>query len=198
MNEVLVLNRNYFAIHVADWQKVMCLLYKGHAVVVDEQYATYNFEQWRDVSQAMEDSPSGFIHAVNFKIAIPEIILLTFYDKLPKSEVKFTRKNIYKHYNFKCCYCGKRFGTDEVNLDHVIPKSRGGKTEWNNIVLTCVTCNSNKSDKTPREAGFKMYYKPSKPQWRPSYAVRINTGMRVKQSWRKFIDSVYWNGELSD
>jgi 5-methylcytosine-specific restriction endonuclease McrA len=196
MENVLILNRNWFAVHVADWQKIICLLYRGHAVAVDQDYRTYNFDEWKEMSQLMEESPNGFVHSINFKIAIPEVVALTYYDELPKNDVRFTRKNLYKHYGHKCCYCGNKFKSEDLNLDHIIPKSRGGKTDWSNIVLSCLKCNSDKDNKTPSEARLKMHYQPSKPVWRPSYAVCMGTGVKVRQSWKKFIDSVYWNSEL--
>jgi len=196
MRETLVLNSTYMAVHIIDWQRTMTLMYKGQATAIDEYYNRYTFDEWKDLSQAITDSPNGFVQGFNFKIAVPEIIALTMYDELPSNEVKFTRKNLYKHYDFKCCYCGKRFKSEDINLDHVIPKSRGGKTEWDNIVLSCLACNFKKDRHTPQEAGMKMFYTPSKPEWRPAYALHLHTGINIKKSWQKFIDVCYWNVDL--
>jgi 5-methylcytosine-specific restriction endonuclease McrA len=194
MSEVLVLNRNYFAVHITGWQTAISLLYKGQATALDDQYMTYDFDEWKQASEAFANN--GFIQAVSFRIAIPEIIVLKYYDELPRSDVRFTRKNIYKHYNFKCCYCGSRFKTEELNLDHVTPRSKGGPTDWKNIVLTCIPCNARKGSNTPEQAGFKMHYRPTKPAWRPAYALKIDSGLKIRLSWQKFIDSVYWNSDL--
>lgn len=196
MQDVLVLNKNYFAIQVIDWRDVMRLLYTDHAVVVDKDYATYNFEQWRELSQVMEENPSGFIHTCSFKIAIPDVISLTKYDRLPQKEVKFTRKTLYSQYDHKCCYCGKRFRTEDLNLDHVLPRSKGGATDWLNIVLSCIPCNSKKDNNTPKEAKMPMHYQPYKPKWKPFHNLNISTGIKIRQSWQTFIDKIYWDGEL--
>ena len=174
----------------------MCLLVKEHARAVDEEYRTYDFDEWKDLSQTMEGDPKGFINTVNFKIAVPEVIQLTKYDELPQQEVKFTRKNIFKLYNHKCCYCGNRFKIDELTWDHVLPRSKGGKTNWKNIVAACYSCNSKKDNRTPKEAKMKMHYRPEKPKWRPSYMIKIDTGIKIRKSWPRFIDKMYWNVEL--
>ena len=197
-SDVLVLNKSYWAIHIADWQQVMSLLFKGQAVALDENLQRYNFNEWKDFSQAMAESPSGWVHTPNFRIAIPEVICLTVYNDLPQNQVKFTRKTLYKQYKHVCCYCGNKFKSEDLNLDHILPRSRGGKTEWKNIVLSCIPCNSKKDDNLPHEANMKMHYQPYKPVWRPSFAVNIKAGFKVKQSWQKFIDQAYWNVELQD
>ena len=152
-SDVLVLNRNFYAIQIADWRRALTLLYCDHARVVDDEYRTYNFEDWRELSQMMSKSPSGFVTTPTFRIAIPEVIALRRYDRLPVGEVKFTRRNIYGHYSYRCCYCGSKFATQELNLEHVLPRSRGGKTDWSNIVTSCMPCNLRKADRLPAEAG---------------------------------------------
>src|SRR5476649_190 len=127
--DVLVLNRNFYAIHVADWQRALSLVYLDHARVVDEEYRTYSFADWRELSQILSTHPSGFVSTPTFKIAIPEVITLRGYDRMPVGDVKFTRRNIYEHYGHRCCYCGLKFGTPDLNLEHVLPRSRGGKTD---------------------------------------------------------------------
>ncbi|MBN1383464.1 MAG: HNH endonuclease [Elusimicrobia bacterium] len=196
MSDVLVLNRKFYAIHITTWQKAFSLLYVDHASVVDEQYKTYSFSDWQDISKHIKAHPSGFVHTPSFRIAIPEVIILKLYDKLPPMDIKFTRKNIYEHYKYKCCYCGKKKPTSELNLEHVIPVSRGGMTNWLNVVIACIPCNLKKANHTPREAGMKLLVKPSKPEWKGPISLCLRTGMKVKASWQKFIDNIYWNAEL--
>lgn len=195
---VLVLNKNYLAIHVTSWKKAITLLYTGHAQALDEKLNTYNFEEWAEVSKMIKDYPNGYARSASMEIAIPEIIILTIYNRLPKVDVKFTRSNIYKAYGYKCCYCGNKFDTKDMNLDHVIPKSKGGGTTWNNIVLACIECNTKKADKTPEEVGFKMHYHPTKPNWRAAYFVKFHPAFKARESWQKFVDFVYWNSNLED
>src|SRR5687768_11014485 len=106
MSDTLVLNKNYYAIHIMDWQRAISLLYQGHADALDENLQPYDFEDWKELSAVMESHPGRFVHTVTYRIAVPEVIRLTRYDRLPKAEVKFTRRNIYEHYGHKCCYCG--------------------------------------------------------------------------------------------
>lgn len=197
MSDTLVLNRNFYAIHVMDWRRAMSLLYQDHADALDDNLQPYGFEEWRELSAAMEDHPSGFVHTSTFRLALPEIIRLRRFDRLPKGEVKFTRRNIYEHYHYTCCYCGRVFKTDELNLDHVAPRSRGGGTDWSNIVTACVPCNSRKGDHFPEEAGMRLLVKPSRPKWKGVQSlIAFSLPVTVKASWQKIIDAKYWNGEL--
>src|SRR5262245_38965558 len=96
--DVLVLNRNFYAIHITNWQRALSLVYLDHARVVDEEYRTYGFDDCRDLSKAMEVHPSGFVKTPTFRIPAPEVIALRTYDKMPVGDVMFTRRNIYEHY----------------------------------------------------------------------------------------------------
>lgn len=197
MADTLVLNKSFCAIQIIDWKKSMSLLYQDLAEVVDENYTQYGFDDWCQLSELMRENPSGFVHTSRLKIAIPDIIRLKKYDRLPSRDVKFTRKNIYQHYKRRCCYCGDTFSSKELNLDHVIPKSRGGKTDWLNVVTSCIECNTKKMNRTPEEAGMKLLVKPIKPKWKGSKSfIEFSPYMNIKTSWKKVIDVVYWNSEL--
>lgn len=195
--DVLTLNRNYMAIHVMDSHKALSLVYQDAAEAVDDTGRGYKFDDWVELSKIMADHPGGFINTVSLRIAIPEVIRLTKYDRLPKAEIKFTRQNIFEHYKWICSYCGKRFPSKQLNLDHVIPRSKGGKTNWNNIVLSCVPCNSRKDDKTPEEAAMRLLVAPSQPKWKGHKTLlSINLPMTVRKSWQAWLDKAYWNTEL--
>ncbi|OQA91968.1 MAG: HNH endonuclease [Elusimicrobia bacterium ADurb.Bin231] len=194
--DVLVLNKKFYAIHITTWQKAISLLFADHARVVDENYKTYDFNNWMDISRQMERSPSGFVHTPTLKIAIPDVIVLLFYGYLPPMDVKFTRRNIYEHYKYKCCYCGKKKSVSDLNLEHIIPVSRGGATNWLNVVTACISCNLKKGCKTPEEADMKLLVQPSKPLWKGPASLCYRPGVKFKASWQKFIDNMYWNSEL--
>ncbi|MFN3966146.1 MAG: HNH endonuclease [Endomicrobiia bacterium] len=196
--DVLVLNRNFFAIQITSWQRALLLVYLDRASIVDEEYRTYSFSDWCELSQIIKENPAGFVHTPKFKIAIPEVIALKFYDKIPLRDVKFTRRNIYEHYGHRCCYCGKKFPINELNLDHVVPRSRGGKTEWTNVVTSCIKCNLKKGNSLPEEVGMSLVIKPSKPTNNPCLGLILRSPIKVKSSWQKFIDNVYWNIELDE
>jgi 5-methylcytosine-specific restriction endonuclease McrA len=196
MSDVLVLNRQFYAVQITSWRRALTLLYLDHAHVVDQEYRTYSFSDWREASGERAQHPAGFITTPTFRIAVPEVIALRIYDRLPASEVKFTRRNLYEHYGHRCCYCGRKFSTQELNLDHVVPKSRGGPTNWSNIVTSCIPCNLRKGSRTPVEAGLALLVEPSRPRWKGRSSLVFRSGVKVRQSWQRFIDSVYWNTEL--
>ncbi len=197
-SDVLVLNRNFYAIQIVDWQRAITLVYTDHAQVVDGEYRTYSFQDWQELSKAIKQHPAGFVHTPNFRIAVPEVIALKFYDKLPFQEVKFTRRNIYEHYGYKCCYCGKKLSSEKLNLEHIIPLSRSGKTNWDNVITACICCNLKKGNRLPNEAGMVLLIKPTKPKWRGKYSLVIPSILKTKTSWQRFIDNIYWNSEIEE
>lgn len=194
--DVLVLNKSWCAIHVTDWKNTMALLFKNEVVALDNNLQSYNFDDWVQLSSLMVDHPHGFVNTTTMRIAIPEVVRLITFDKLPKQQIKFTRKNLYDHYNNTCCYCGVKKSTKELNLDHVLPRSRGGRTDWANIVLSCISCNTKKDCKTPEEAGMRLLVKPSKPRWRGVQVVNVKVSMSIPKSWQILLDSAYWEREL--
>lgn len=196
MSDVLVLNRSFYAVQVTSWQRALTLVYLDHAAVVDQEYRTYSFDDWRELSALTREHPAGYVTTPQFTIAVPEVIALKLYDRLPASDVKFTRRNIYEHYKYRCCYCGKQCSTTELNLDHVIPRSRGGKTSWDNIVTSCIPCNLRKADKLPDEANMRLLATPTKPHWRGNLAMMVRSPLKVRTSWQRFIDHAYWHSEL--
>ncbi len=194
--DVLVLNRQFYAIHITSLRRALTLLYLDHAHVVDEEYKTYSFDDWRVLSQACAQNATGFIRTPTFHLAVPEVIALRVFDRLPVSQVKFTRRNIYEHYGHRCCYCGKKFSTENLNLDHVVPRSREGATDWGNIVTSCIPCNLRKSNRLPAEAGMKLLIRPTRPRWKGAASLVFKSNFKVRQSWQRFVDNAYWNSEL--
>ncbi len=195
---VLVLNRLWQAVNVCTARRALTLLFQGQAQVVmentDGSFRTFNFQEWRNVS---ENAPADeSINAISFRIRLPRVILLFMYDRMPKKEVKFTRHNIFERDKNMCQYCGGVFDRKDLNLDHVIPRDRGGPTTWENIVCSCITCNTRKSNHTPYEAGMNLVRKPKRPKWRPF--VQINFTLHRHDSWKHFIDLAYWNVELGE
>ena len=197
---VLVLNRHYMAIRIVGARRAFSLLFRDLAEVVsleEGRYSNYDFDSWCDVSRLRRDfEPDGhdWVSTINFHIAVPRIIRLLFYDRLPRNEVKFNRRNIFARDKNKCQYCGKRYPTSELSLDHVIPRSTGGKAIWENIVCACTACNVKKGSKTPRLAGMKLIKKPTRPRHNP--LVNIHLGHHRYRSWKQFLDHAYWSVEL--
>jgi len=195
---VLVLNRLWQAVNVCSVRRALTLVFEGHAQVVfdsmDGTFHTYNFNEWRDLSRQAPHSES--VGTISFKIRIPRVILLLMFDRLPKKEVKFTRHNIFERDKNTCQYCGRSFERKDLNLDHVIPRDRGGPTSWENIVCSCVSCNTLKANRTPQEARMHLIRKPKRPKWRPF--VQVNLALPYHDSWKHFLDLAYWNVELGE
>ena len=140
-SSVLVLNRSYLPIHVTSVRRAFSLLYQGVAKVVDEQYQTFNFDEWSQLAVARDmdaiGTPSGAVR-------VPRVVVLVAYDRLPKRHVRFSRINLMARDDFQCQYCGEKPARSELNLDHVVPRALGGRSTWENVVTSCVECNRRK------------------------------------------------------
>lgn len=198
---VLVLNKLFMAVHIISVRRAFCLLCKEVAEVVshDEgQFATYNFRTWRELSEYraknFRQEDDDWVRTVNSEIQVPRVIRLLAYEKLPKQTVKFNRRNIFARDNNQCQYCGKRHSTTELSLDHVIPRSQGGSSTWENIVCACVTCNVKKGGRTPKQAHMGLVRKPEKPRRSPLLNLKLTH--RKYQSWKTFLENAYWSVEL--
>ncbi len=188
---VLVLNRFYQAVTITSVRNAFTLFYKGHAVAVEPDFRTYGWEDWCDIPpQAGDDT----IATPLMTIRIPRVVLLPHYEQVPRQEVRFTRKNIYFRDRERCQYCGRRFAPRDLNLDHVVPLSRGGKSTWENVVCCCVACNHRKGNRLAHEAHMTLVRRPAKPRWNPLMRLILSGG--AHESWRSFLDAAYWNVEL--
>jgi 5-methylcytosine-specific restriction endonuclease McrA len=199
-SSVLVLNRFYMAVHVVNVRRALGLLFRELAEVIHlEQgsYANYNFETWLEISTmraADKQQHEDWIRAVNFELQAPRVIRLLSYDKVPRQILRFNRRNLFARDANHCQYCGKVFPTSELSLDHVMPRSRGGDTSWENVVCACVNCNVRKGGRTPQEAHMKLIRPPIKPKRSPLLSVKLDNPKY--QSWKTFVDSAYWTVDL--
>lgn len=195
---VLVLNRLWQAITTCSARRAMMLLYQGHAQAVSmdaaDNFLTHNFFSWRDFS-ASNPEPQ-MLQTISMRIRVPRIIVLSLFDRLPKKEVKFTRLNVFARDKNICQYCGGHFDQSSLNIDHVMPRHRRGLTTWENIVCSCIPCNTRKGNRLPHEAGMQLLRKPKRPKWRPFVNITFAGG--IDRSWSHFIDLAYWNVELGD
>ena len=187
----LVLNRSWSAIATTTVRRALSLLFTGAAKVVQpETYEVHEFASWADLA-VEPDEPH--IKTVKLRIKIPEVIVLTHYGGMPTPSVTFSRRNIYKRDQSTCQYCGDRPGSRELSIDHVVPRSRGGRTTWENCVLACMPCNRKKASRLPYEAGMQLRKKPARPKWTPIVEAPVG---RVRQSWDKFVSDCYWDVPL--
>ncbi|RIK81511.1 MAG: HNH endonuclease [Planctomycetota bacterium] len=199
---VLVLNRHYMAVHVVNVRRAFGLLINCLAEVIhieDGSYTNYDFQSWREISELKknfkEQSPhDDWIRSVNFEVCVPRVLRLLYYDRLPKQKVRLNRRNIFARDANLCQYCGKRFATSELSLDHVVPTCRGGETTWENLVCACVRCNVRKGGRTPQEAGMKLIKKPIRPKRSPMLTIKL--GNPKYASWKSFLDQAYWSVDL--
>ena len=115
---------------------------------------------------------------------MPEVVCLTRFDRLPSTAVTFSRRNVARRDHYICQYCGDQPGWEAITIDHVVPRSQGGPTSWQNCVAACVACNGRKADRTPEQAGMRLRKAPSRPAWKPLFSARS----AVSESWAKFLD----------
>jgi len=195
-SSVLVLNRSFLPIHITSVRRAFTLLYQDIARVVNEEYRTFDFQSWQELSVARDAESIG---SVRGPIRVPRVIVLTAFDRIPKRHVRFSRLNIYARDAFTCQYCGHHPPRQELNLDHVVPRSLGGRSTWENVVCSCLECNRRKGGHTPKQAGLKLRRKPARPHWTPFVNLML-ANARYKE-WRPFlnvVDASYWNTELLD
>jgi 5-methylcytosine-specific restriction endonuclease McrA len=197
---VLVLNKLWMAIRVIDAKRAFSLLSRNLAECIrvdDGSYVGYDFDSWTELSAAREQFQSHhyeWVHTVRMQIAVPKIIRLLGYDRLPAQDVKLNRRNIFARDRNLCQYCGQRFPTSELSLDHVLPRSQGGQSLWENLVCACVYCNARKGGRTPEQASMKLVRKPLKPKRNPVISLRL--GNDKYACWQGFLDNAYWSVEL--
>ncbi len=168
----LLLSQGYEPIKVISWQRAITLLSLGKVEVVEE----YTDE----------------IRTITVVFKIPAVVRLLRAFRRHAKPVKFSRVNIYARDGYRCQYCGVRCGIGELTYDHVVPRAKGGKTTWENIVSACYPCNGKKGNRTPAEAGMKLKSVPARPAWIPAVTIRVST-RSMPDAWR---DYLYWTGEI--
>ena len=168
----LLLSQGYEPIKIISWQRAIVLMTLDKVDIVEE----YDAE----------------IRAMSMIVKVPAVVRLRKAVRRHSKPVKFSRVNIYARDGYRCQYCAVRCKIDELTYDHVIPRSRGGRTTWENIVSCCYTCNAKKANRTPAEAKMLLRTTPTRPAWIPSVQIRVSTHS-VPDAWR---DYVYWAGEI--
>jgi 5-methylcytosine-specific restriction endonuclease McrA len=198
--KVLVLNRAYVAIRVISARRAFCLLFKELAEVVhvgDGSYTNYNFTSWAEVSEfarQFERERHDWVRTVRCELAVPRIIRLVGYDRLPKQQVKLNRRNLFARDRNQCQYCGHSFPTSELTLDHVLPRAQGGGDTWENLVCACIRCNAKKGGRTPEQASMHLVRPAKMPRRNP--VITLKLGNEKYASWKAFLDEAYWSVEL--
>lgn len=179
--ETLVLNATYHPVARIPWQRAITLLFLGKVEVVEEY----------------EDKT---IRSVTFEVKMPSVVRFLRMLKRRKPVVRFSRENVYARDNGQCQYCGKKVARPEATYDHVVPRSHGGGTHWENIVIACVPCNQHKGGRTPEQAKMKLKTVPVKPSKLPD-SVRITFAFHkgMPSAWANWLrDMTYWHGSLEE
>ena len=190
-SNVLVLNRFYMPVRVVNVRRLLTHLFRDCAEVIsteNSQFDSYDFESWCDLSRmtSLEKQPGeDFLRAVGFEIQVPRIARLTRFDRMPSQAVKFNRKNLFARDDHQCQYCGKSEPTHKLSLDHVVPRSHGGPTTWENIVCCCLRCNSRKGGRTPKQAHMQLLSRPTKPQFNPMMILSMDDPRY--ECWKTFL-----------
>jgi 5-methylcytosine-specific restriction endonuclease McrA len=168
---VLFLDVDYRPLRVESWQRAISDLFLGKVEV-------------------LEHSRDRTIQCVTRAVPMPSVVRIVRRFKRDRIRIKFSRVNIYARDGFGCQYCGARKLTEDLTFDHVVPRSRGGRTSWENIVTCCIDCNSSKANRTPAEAGLTLRSRPRRPHWLPAITVKMGAGA-IPEEWRP-----YWSTSL--
>ncbi len=168
----LVLDQGYQPHRIISWQRAICMLFDGKVEVIEEY----------------EDD----IRSVSITVKMPSVVRLLRSLRVRRG-IKFSRINVAMRDDFRCQYCSVTLPLRKLTFDHVIPRSRGGKTVWDNVVMACRGCNGRKGNKTPNEAGMTLHKAPSKPRWLPLIAFRIDLGSSIPEAWANWL---YWHGKF--
>lgn len=191
----LVLNKNWTAITVDTVRNAITKVCNENAKILDpHSFQTYTWADWECLS-VLDDE--DYITTASGRYRVPDIIVLSQYEKVHSRAIVFNRRNLFARDNNTCQYCGKRMSSSDCTVDHVIPSCQGGQNIWENCVISCVGCNVRKGGRTPKQAGMKLIRQPFKPKWSPIFRTRV-----IKPVWGKVIDldairsEMYWQVEL--
>ncbi len=166
-SNVLVLNASYEPINICMARRAVVLVLKGVAIC--------------------EEASPHYLHSPTRKIPIPSVIRLRHYIKVPRiREKRPTKKNVLIRDRNACQYCGKKASPSELTLDHITPRSRGGKTRWENLVACCRRCNSRKGDQAMTDAGMSLLKRPREPV-HPFQLHLFRARGNVRKRWRKYL-----------
>jgi 5-methylcytosine-specific restriction endonuclease McrA len=164
MDRTLLLSAMYEPMATISWRKAITLLTLGKVEVIEEHD--------RDV------------RSISLVIKLPSVVRLIQRFRRHKQRVRFSKQNLFARDRWTCQYCGQRETIDRLTQDHVVPRSLGGKTSWENVVTCCPDCNGRKANRTPEQAGMRLGTQPRRPDWVPILVVRIGEG--APPEWRSY------------
>lgn len=165
MGTTLLLNASYEPLKIIPWERAITLFFLGKVEVVDE----YEHE----------------VRSVSLVVRMPSVVRLLRYVKLGRRKPPLSKLNLLARDEFRCQYCSRDINYRDATIDHVVPRSQGGITEWSNVVIACGSCNRRKGGRTPEEARMNLLSRPAVPEWLPILNVRLQRSM--PDSWRIFL-----------
>jgi 5-methylcytosine-specific restriction endonuclease McrA len=181
----LVLNRSWVPVSTTTVRRAVLLMARGVAGAVHpETFEVADWDTW--VVRGPSDAPR--LRAISFEFPVPEVIVLQGYDEFPDFPVAFTRRNLYRRDGFRCMYCNRRVGGEQLTIDHVVPRSRGGSSSWDNCVTACLACNAQKADRPPREVGLNLRRVPVVPAWPGGLDPET---LARRPAWRRFVPTAW-------
>lgn len=182
---VLVLNRHFAPVCVTTARRAMLLMYGGSAAALDEDGELYEFERWQGLPVRQRDD---VLPIVGGALRVPRVLHLSRYDRNPRVTLRLTRRNLLLRDDYQCQYCCAQPSLRELNVDHIMPRSRGGRDTWENLVISCRRCNLLKGHRTPDEAGMKLLRSPRKPTWSTTKHILLSSRSPYAE-WEPFLQA---------
>ncbi len=187
----LVLNKSWLPLRVCTARRALILLFKDLARAMGDHYSLHDFGSW--VALDLDGRPC--VRSVSLRIPVPEVIVLRDCDRYLPTRVVYSRRNLFRRDHNTCQYCGQRGSPENMSIDHVVPRSRGGGASWTNCVVACRRCNERKGNRTLHQSSMKLVRSPEEPS--PQMAFTMHLRGR-KPSWRNFVDDSFGGKVVSD
>jgi len=188
MYNTLILNKYFVPIHIVHYRRAVSILYQNHGKALDNNFMQYTWENWLNYSVKPTTLDDGyhFLNTINYKVAVPDTIVLIGKNYIPRQDIQYTRENIFHRDKNICQYCGLKFKRDELTLDHILPKSLGGKNTWTNVVVCCKRCNNVKGNRTPAQAKMVLLRPPIEPKWYTPLGKIVDI-TKLRPTWYHFL-----------
>lgn len=180
---VLVLNRFFQPVQVTSARRAFSLLFRGAALVVDEAGDNLDFWSWAHMAPRLHDD---IIRTVTLVLRVPRVVRVLDYDRVPRTIIHLSHRNIMLRDGFQCQYCARSPAPSELNIDHVLPRSQGGGDSWENLVTACRSCNLKKGGRTPEQSGMRLIRTPARPRWSFVRDIMLDGAGRYKE-WEPFL-----------
>lgn len=181
---VLVLNKSWTAIGTTTVKEAVVLMSRDSARgFCTVNFISYTWEEWISEKTNLPQV-EHYIRTPSLNVPAPEVIILTNYNDVHRTTVKFSSRAVYRRDSYTCVYCKKKCKTEDLTIDHVVPKSKGGKSSFENCVAACFTCNNLKGDSSLEDLGWTLGKKPSRPKWSP--IIHVKDDLRPG-SWKPLI-----------